>query len=153
MSYRALFTLREETWQWLNECRRWIFIVYVQWSRWGRGGSPDKPDYTFICMVSGDIKHKIKTNRCCCSCSILSQEKFLFFILPLSYSIPVNFAFFFYTEAEKGRDKKCPWLRKLLGKRDVLLYYLKLKGEMNVICHFLGKFSNHKDMCNQALPE
>lgn len=69
-----------------------------------------------------------------------------------SHSILVNLGYFSTLRQRRG-DKKCPWLRKLLGKRDVFLYYLKLKGEMNVICHFLGKFSNHKDMCSHALPE
>lgn len=83
----------------------------------------------------------------------------LFSLFP-SRSIPGNLGFFSTLWLRRG-DKKCPWpnityyqaLRKLLGKRDVLLYYLELKGEMNVICHFWGKYSNHKDMCSQALPE
>lgn len=124
MSCRALFAPREETWRCLNDCRRWNFIVHVQWS--GRGGVPIKQtvwEY-FISMVSGGFKHKIKINRCWCRTSVLSQGKFLLFILPYS-SIPGNFGFFSTLWLTRG-DKKCPcnftyyqMLRKLLGEKEM----------------------------------
>jgi len=74
--------------------------------------------------------------------------------LLLSHSILIQLGFFSVLLLRR-EDTKCLWpsfaYNQALGKGDVLLYYLQLRGEMDVICHFLGKYSNYKDMCSRAL--
>lgn len=129
----------------------------------GEGGVPMRQPVweCFVCRVSDGFNWKVEINRCWCRTRLLSWElPPLPRTLLLSLSVSVNLGFFSTLWLRRG-DAKCLWpnftcnwpLRKLLGKGDELVYYLKLKREMNVICHFLDKYSNHKDMCTQALPQ
>lgn len=145
----------------LNDARRWNLAVCARWS--GREGIPMRQPVweCFVCRVSAGFNWKVEINRCWCRDQASLMGTASSSMLPLAFSlVSVNLGFFSTLWLRRG-DAKCLWpnftynwpLRKLLGKRDELLYYLKLKREMNVICHFLGKYSNHKDMCTQAVPQ
>lgn len=123
-------------------------MVCVQWS--GREWGPHKADYMGILHMYGiwwlpvrnENKQMLVQGLAFC---LRGHPSSLFSLFP-SRSIHGNLGFFSTLWLRRG-DQKCPWpnftyyqaLRNLLGEGDVLLYYLQLKGEMNVICHFFGQ--------------
>lgn len=82
----------------------------------------------FMCMVSGDIKHKIKTNRCWCSCNIFSQEKFLCFILPFSFYL-CKFWVLFLHWGREGEIRSVLGLESSWGKEMYFCIILSWKGK------------------------